>query len=1248
MQKLGIAGTVAAMLRRFALRALVAVGGLGFILGSAALAAKAAAGSSAATDSSLMGEWHMDEVDSHGNAGSSTPDSSGNGNDMAIDGPTQVAGRWGNAFHFNGGGARLSPSVGYQPARLTAVAWVKGSPPGLFKDVLSQGDDPNSCSNASYSLYTSSNGGLSFYIGTGTGRTINSAAAGPGIWDGNWHAVAGVYDGTTVRLYVDGSEIGAPTDATGSSIDYSPQDFPEDRFEVGDFFPCPGFEFSGAIDEVRIYSRALTAQEIAQLQDPSAGSPPELAPPTSSTSSTTPSSTTSAGSPPPLSASLRVLPSPSGGSPILSAAGTTGATRLLYDLGGDHRPDLSLSPSMPYTQVTLPRGGAATVALTAVGSSAQQTSRASTTLKLPGLGLPPRVESTIPQVAVSSSSTAAFARIPPASLRASLCVPTEVDVGVIGANGCLKHLSDPGEVPASEAAVANQYWGPESVNGVYTNLCVVHKIETPANCAYIKTEFGKVFSDYLASTPIKLNGMTLTPRGGASIVIDPLATHVFSSDATLKLGPFVIKQGNVDLDFTDIYRKTGSYSQLSYTGQTGTLLSFDARKDVPVIGGFPLNAGAELQFAADNGVRKSVATLHVELPKTFDAFGSGDQPSGAVSVSATNDRGFFLDTLDLKLPHASIGGIGLDNVEFQYADGGDNDPAVQCPSKYWHATGDIELGEAEDGQPAGVLMTPPPENNGVSFCQGNFKGVGAQLNFGCPLLCPPQLFPGVFLDNLHFDVGLNPTLIRGGGEISAAELTKISGTMLAVFAHPWATYTLTASEAGTDLQDLAGRTFSSTSFAFGGAIAVQIPGVGDLNIAHGGAVYEYPDFIGLGAHVDLQLGVFEGQVTLGAHFSVGRGLFEIDASGDVHIRGIKDSGAGGLLVASEKGAVVCVDFFGLNPGFGVGVDGHIDLWIPDGCKPSHYWSASHDARASAAAGAGTTINIARGETVKSVKLVGAGGAPRVRIAGPNRQSLSVAADGGYRHGALLGLSASTYDTTWLGFKNARPGRYTVTVLPGSAPIAAVAMTRPGYDTNFSARVSGHGNRLTLHFDARKRGGGQRVTFFEDAASVMHPLVTSTGGTGTIHFTPAPGAGGIRTIVARATVDGVPIRSQTLARFHFSGTPRTGRPHTVTVHRRGRALVVKWTPAKGAIRYGVLVNLSDGSQRQYVVSAARRTLAIRRFPLSVGGRVSVSARGVLGDWGPAHKSATFKAVEQPPSVLLTRKFRERKPKRSKHH
>jgi hypothetical protein len=254
----------------------------------AVLIACAILGSSARADPSLMGQWHMDSI-----SGSATPDSSGNGNDLQVVGATQVPGRWGNAFSFNGTTNALESAAKYQPKDVTVLAWVKGTSPGDYKDILSQGGDP-SCSVASYALYTGAGGGLEFYIATNTTTAILSAAEPPAsLWDGNWHAVAGVYDGDSVSLYVDGVEVGSPTGASGSAIDYS---LPDTTFEVGDFHACSGFAFNGAIDEVRVYDRALSYAEIAELQSSSATSPPELAAetadPTSTSVSCSPSTTT--------------------------------------------------------------------------------------------------------------------------------------------------------------------------------------------------------------------------------------------------------------------------------------------------------------------------------------------------------------------------------------------------------------------------------------------------------------------------------------------------------------------------------------------------------------------------------------------------------------------------------------------------------------------------------------------------------------------------------------------------------------------------------------------------------------------------------------------------------------------------------------------------------------------------------------------------------------------------------------------
>jgi hypothetical protein len=85
--------------------------------------------------------------------------------------------------------------------------------------------------------------------------------------DGQWHHVAGVYDGTNMFLYVDGTlDVSMP--ATG----LIPQN--SDPVAIGANVqayvpPCgcnePGYFFNGLIDEVSIYNRALTAQEIQAI-----------------------------------------------------------------------------------------------------------------------------------------------------------------------------------------------------------------------------------------------------------------------------------------------------------------------------------------------------------------------------------------------------------------------------------------------------------------------------------------------------------------------------------------------------------------------------------------------------------------------------------------------------------------------------------------------------------------------------------------------------------------------------------------------------------------------------------------------------------------------------------------------------------------------------------------------------------------------------------------------------------------------
>jgi hypothetical protein len=175
-------------------------------------------------------------------------------------GATWVGGRFQGALAFDGSGdVDVTNTAGLAPANVTLSAWVKSSgSPGDYKHIAVKGG--SGCCTGSYALYTGANGGLEFYIGTSPGAYVLSPDAGSGVWNGQWHHVVGTYDGSTVRLYVDGRQVGSGT-PDSLPIDYNLPSGSD--FVIGNYLWCPGLGFSGDIDEVKVFDRALSPGEIA-------------------------------------------------------------------------------------------------------------------------------------------------------------------------------------------------------------------------------------------------------------------------------------------------------------------------------------------------------------------------------------------------------------------------------------------------------------------------------------------------------------------------------------------------------------------------------------------------------------------------------------------------------------------------------------------------------------------------------------------------------------------------------------------------------------------------------------------------------------------------------------------------------------------------------------------------------------------------------------------------------------------------
>jgi hypothetical protein len=246
---------------------------LATVLGTASVAL--AGGSPPPTDPHLVGRWHLDSA-SADKGGVVTPDSSTKAGALRWS-PTDfssIASSGGRFAGFVDEPNTVPPTYpgGIRPAGVTLLAWVRGTATPTKDEVIAaQAADATSCDLPAYRLrYDDADtlSGLQFSVDVG-GKVVSSPAGGPGAWDGSWHMVAGTYGGTTIRLYVDGTEVGTGTKAPGN-ITYGSQTgaFGIDGF-AGNPSGCQRRNFSGGIDELQVYDRALSASEIAGLANPS-------------------------------------------------------------------------------------------------------------------------------------------------------------------------------------------------------------------------------------------------------------------------------------------------------------------------------------------------------------------------------------------------------------------------------------------------------------------------------------------------------------------------------------------------------------------------------------------------------------------------------------------------------------------------------------------------------------------------------------------------------------------------------------------------------------------------------------------------------------------------------------------------------------------------------------------------------------------------------------------------------------------
>jgi hypothetical protein len=202
----------------------------------------------------LVGHWKFDEGE-----GTVANDTSGKGNHGTVRGGAKWAeARHGGALEFDGNDDKLDVpfSEALNPAKFSFALWAKVTGgAGKYRSPLTSRDESP---QRGYMLYADMHNRWSFWLGPGSPHVHLD---GPAVALNEWAHVACTYDGATMRMYVNGADIGRtnarllPNTARPLRIGAGATE------KAGDYF------FQGLIDDVRVYDKVLSADRVKALYE---------------------------------------------------------------------------------------------------------------------------------------------------------------------------------------------------------------------------------------------------------------------------------------------------------------------------------------------------------------------------------------------------------------------------------------------------------------------------------------------------------------------------------------------------------------------------------------------------------------------------------------------------------------------------------------------------------------------------------------------------------------------------------------------------------------------------------------------------------------------------------------------------------------------------------------------------------------------------------------------------------------------
>jgi hypothetical protein len=582
--------------------------------------------------------------------------------------------------------------------------------------------------------------------------------------------------------------------------------------------------------------------------------------------------------------------------------------------------------------------------------------------------------------------------------------------------------------------------------------------------------------------------------------------------------------------------------------------------------------------------------------------------------------------VEISTPQLYLGGLSLQNASLTC------DANAAYP---WTGIANLDFHELPGGDSL-------PDANITFKLDGNGDFAGGQANLGpfSPGL-PVFATPPVALDSLGIGIGTHPTDFVGQASIDIlGGLIHIDGGVLVVNADQADPYTYDSTSCAQGLQcppipgvDSLQWTGPITTFAtgVGGTIDIgDVPVFNTIRLASGYVFYIYPSHLEFGGHLGpITLGPVSAGADLQGAFDTSRGQY--DASGDLY--GCMDwpiYGNACITLAAEVsnvGVGACIGggkAHGCSPvcvGFTYTWSGSFALNVAlrgSGCDFGPIMVQVHSVRRRAAAQARSSVafKLPPGLPGADIYVHGDGGPPQIELTGPHGKQLSSPGGGrGARTSDLLLWPLPQLDETLIAVANPPAGRWTVTPLAGSPPITGLAYARQLPAPQITTSVSARSRTFTLHYRVRRQAG-QTVQFVERGRGVFHALGRTSGGRGTLRFTPALGPAGRRAIVALICEHGQATSTLVVGHYRAPPIPRAERVRHLRIIRTRRALLISWAARAGDDGYLVSVEVTDGRRLSYALPAHRRAISIRTLEPGSGASVEVYDIGPTGALGPA--------------------------------